>query len=403
MARALITAVLAALALSGCGGDDGDGPVRFQLFGDAAELKAYRDLVDAYAKETDRDVQLVEVPDREAHLAKLSTSFGAGDPPDVFLINYRNVGGYARRGVIEPPPDSFDARALYPQPVAAFTFDGRLQCVPQNVSSLVVYYNRHLFREAGLDDPARDWTYEDFMQAVRRLADPGQYAVGVEPGTVRAAAFVWSAGGDIVDDPDDATRFTLGEPAARRGLVRLVGLRNFGPSASEAEGRSLEERFIDGSLAMFLSSRREVPTFRTIEGFDWDVAPFPRAERDFSVLHSDAYCVAKEADSEAAHAFVAYAAGEEGQKLLARSGRTVPSRRSVATSSAFLDPAKPPRSSQVFLDAVPKLKRLPSHARWTEAEEAVDLALERAFYGDLSVDDAIARIEREAGPILAGE
>ena len=160
---------------------------------------------------------------------------------------------------------------------------------------------------------------------------------------------------------------------------------------------------MDGSLGMFLSSRREVPNFRTIEGFTWDVAAFPSAEERFSVLHSDAYCVPKAGNAAAAAAFVEYAAGPDGQRLLARSGRTVPSRPEVARSDDFLDPSKPPESSQVFLDAIPRIKRLPTDAQWTEAEDAADLALERMFYGDLSIDEAIERIDRETAPLLGAK
>jgi multiple sugar transport system substrate-binding protein len=407
MARPLIALLLvAAFACAGCGGDGGDdGPIRLQLFGDAEEMEAYRELVRAYERESGREVQLVEVPDREAHLAKLLTSFAGGDPPDVFLINYRNFGGYAKRGVVEPPGDRVDVADFYPAPVDGFTVGGKLQCVPQNVSSLVVYYNQELFEKAGLERPEANWTYDDFVSAAERLERvEGIHPIGVEPGIVRASAFIWSAGGEVVDRTEDPTRFTLDTPEARRGLERLIALHDRGltPSAKEAASRSLEERFVEGSLGMFMSSRREVPGFRTIEGFDWDVAAFPRAEEDFTVLHSDAYCVSKAGSPDAAYDFVAYAAGEEGQKLLAESGRTVPSRKAVANSPAFLDPSKPPRSSKVFLDAVPKIKRLPTDAQWTEAEDAADLALERAFYGDLSLDEAIERIERETGPLLEG-
>jgi multiple sugar transport system substrate-binding protein len=409
MARKVIAAgllVAAAAALAACDGDD-EGASRsidFQLFGDAEELEAYRQLVRDYRRETGRVVELIEVPDQEGHLAKLITSFGGGDPPDVFLINYRHFSAYAERQALDPPGDGISQGDFYPQPVEAFTVDGELQCVPQNISSLFVYYNRGLFRAAGLDDPARDWTYDDFVAAARQLTDGERHGVGVEPGIVRASAFVWSAGGELVDDTEDPTRFTLDTPEARRGLGRLLALRQAGlsPTAEEAASRSLEERFVDGSLAMFLSSRREVPSFRTIERFEWDVAAFPRAERNFTVLHSDAYCVSRGGDTEAAHAFVFYAAGPRAQRLLARSGRTVPSRQAVARSPAFLDPSRPPRSSRLFLDAIPRIKRLPTDARWPEAEDAADLAIERMYYGELSVDEAIERIERETGPLLAG-
>jgi multiple sugar transport system substrate-binding protein len=211
---------------------------------------------------------------------------------------------------------------------------------------------------------------------------------------------VWAAGGEVVDRTNDPTRFALDTPEAKRGLSRLIALGEFAPSAKEAASRSLEERFMDGSLGMFLSSRREVPSFRTIERFRWDVAAFPQAERDHTVLHSDAYCVSKAGNPEAAHAFVRFASGFDGQTLLAESGRTVPSRKDVAGSPAFLVPSKAPESARVFLDAIPKIKRLPTDAQWTEAEDAADLALERAYYGDLSLDEAIERIERETGPLL---
>jgi multiple sugar transport system substrate-binding protein len=74
----------------------------------------------------------------------------------------------------------------------------------------------------------------------------------------------------------------------------------------------------------------------------------------------------------------------------------------VARSRDFLDRSKPPRSSRVFLEAIPKLERLPTDAKWTEAEDATDLAIERLYYGELSLDEAIERIERETGPLLAG-
>ena len=45
-------------------------------------------------------------------------------------------------------------RAYYSKPVEAFTYRGTLQCMPQNLSSLVVYYNRDLFREGRAGRPA---------------------------------------------------------------------------------------------------------------------------------------------------------------------------------------------------------------------------------------------------------
>jgi len=422
MARALILAGLAgalALALAllagGCRGSS-DSAVTLQVFGDAQELVAYRELIAAYERKTGENASLIEVPDRDAHVQKLTTAFAGGSPPDVFLVNYRNFAPFAARGALDAAGPrlrrslELNRADFYPQPLEAFAFDGTLQCLPQNVSSLVVYYNRNLFRQAGLRDPEPGWTYDEFRAAARRLTEPARgegeirrYGVGIEPELVRLAPFVWSAGGDIVDDPDDPGRFTIDTPEGREGLLAFLDLQGgdrLAPFEQEIEAKALDERFLDGELGMFLSSRREVPTFRSIEDFEWDVAPFPRLREPASVLHSDAYCVARGDRAEQGWRFVEFAAGPEGQRILARSGRIVPSLKSVARSRDFLAPGRPPRSSEVFLHAIPTIRRLPVASTWPEIEEAADLAIKRAYYTELTVEEALARLERETAPLL---
>ena len=118
--------------------------------------------------------------------------------------------------------------------MSAFQWGGKQQCLPQNISSLVVYYNRDLFRKAGLSDPAANWTWPQFVATARRLTvdaagnpivagEPDQggrkvaiYGLGVEPSVIRVAPFVWSNGGEELDDDQRPTRFMFTEPKARR-------------------------------------------------------------------------------------------------------------------------------------------------------------------------------------------
>ena len=128
------------------------------MFGEAEELEAYRTLAESFeAAQDDVDVELVEVADRQALIARVTTSIAAGDPPDLFLINYRFFGQFAARGVLEPMQARLDASDvlaeddMYDLALDAFRYPGDdLTCLPQNVSSLVVYYNRDLFAAAGV-------------------------------------------------------------------------------------------------------------------------------------------------------------------------------------------------------------------------------------------------------------
>lgn len=412
MVRALIAITVAVMVVVlvagglGRGSGDGDGAgargaIDFQVAGSAEELEVYRDLIAAYERKTGERVRMIEVGDRKAQLAKLSTSFGGGRPPDVFLLNHRYVGGYVARGVLDPVgprlegSGSLKAKDFFDVALAAFTRDGTLACLPQNVSSLVVYYNRDRFERAGLPLPSPEWTYEQFLAAARRLTGKGVDGVGVEPTVIRSAPFVWGAGGEVVDDEESPTRFLYASPKSRRGLEALMTTSRYAPTASEAASRPLEERFIAGQLAMLLSSRVDVPTLRTIDDFDWDVAAFPLIDRPATVLHSDGFCLPRDGDADRAWKFVEFAAGAEGQPILARAGRTVPSNRAVAESPAFLDSSEPPRSNRLFLDAIESMRRIPTTPRWEAAEESANRALERAYYGTLSLDAALRRISTE--------
>ena len=320
--------------------------ISFQVTGDPEETRVYKELAQSYAQDTGRTVNVVEVPERDVHLAKLTTGFSADKAPEVFLLNYRYLGGFASKQVIDPAgprldkSEVFDREAFYPLPLKAFEYDGALQCVPQNASSLAVYYNKDAFAEAGIDTARRTrGRTTEFTEAADKLTGDGNYGVGIDLSTIRAAPWVWAAGGELVDDEVAPTKFIFDTPEGRRGLEQVVALRENGwsPTADEADAKGVDERFLDGSVAMFLSSRRDVPLLRTIKDFEWDVAPFPRDREEASVLHSDGFCMAKGDKADAAWLWIEYALGQKGQEVLAASGRSVPSLKAVAESPLFLE------------------------------------------------------------------
>ena len=415
--KSLFVALLAAFTLgaASCGGDedsegDGSGPVRFLVFGDPEELKAYRAVVTAFEKEEpDTDVQLVEASDRDDLLARLSTSIAGGDPPDVFLLNYRFYGQFAAKDQLEPvedrleESDAFEEGDFYPQAMEAFRFDGKLTCLPQNISSLVVYYNKQLFEQAGLEPPRAGWTWKQFVDTAVKLTDAekGQYGLGVEPSLIRVAPFVWSNGGELVNE--DETGFALDSPEAAEAMREFMLLHTAYraiPGEEEVEAEDDEARFMNGRMGMILSSRRSTPSFRTITGFDWDVAPLPRFRDAAGILHSDAYCLPKGADNTAgAWKFMEFALGPEGQRITAQAGRTVPSLKEVAESEAFLDPDLKPANSRVFLDTIPVIRRVPTIAEWPEIEDAAGAVLEEALYEGATPGEVVRELEAATASI----
>lgn len=398
------------------GGGNADAPegeITFQLAGDPEEIVVYESLVESFEKANpDVQVKMVPIADKDDHLAKLTTSFSGGNPPDVFLVNFREYSQFVVRGALDPVGPHLEDIGIsiddyYEPPVEAFTFDDELQCMPQNISSLAVYINLDLFKAAGIAKPKEGWSWDDFRETAIALTKGDVRGAGIEPSIIRLAPFVWSNGGEIVDDPDNPTRFTLDDPEAREALeffVQLAREDKVIPTEQEvAAAEDLETMFAQGKLGMLLSSRRDTPEFREVADLSWDVAPLPVADEPAGILHSDAYCVAAEAaNPDAARAFIGFAVGERGQTITALGGRTVPSLKAVANSGAFLDPSQPPRNSQVFLDTIPHIRRTPVIPTWPEIEDVAQEILTRAFYEPgYSVDTAIEELESQTTGLFA--
>ena len=420
MSSALVSCGKPVASSTGAVPDDSSGPVDVLLFGSPSEIKAYRELVSAFvAAHPGQEVRLIEAADRDDLLTRLSTSFAGGTPPDLFLINYRFYKQFAAKGVLEPIGPKLDASSVFRPSdffevaLEAFRMADVVQCVPQNVSSLVVYVNKNMFAEAGVTPPSGGWTWQDLLAAAKALTKDrdgdgavDQYGLGVEPSVLRVAPMVWSAGGELVDDQTRPTRFSLDSPPAQRALQFFLDLKfvhNVIPNELEFEATDNETRFVNGRLAMTLQSRRSTSLFRSIKDFDWDVVSLPTFDVPAGVLHADGYCMPKASrHKQAAWQFLEFAVGPEGAPILARTGRTVPSLISVANSDAFLNPGAKPANSRAFLDGIPSIRSLPLVSNWPTIEKEADLIIEVGLWRERKSAEQVAReVDAATSPLFA--
>lgn len=409
MRRALVPLLAISLLAAACGKDepavkDGvlAGTITVAAAGGEGEIKALQEVADAFeAAHAGTTVELDTVASAGDLVAKLTTSFAAGSAPDLFVLNYRRLGGFAAKGVVAPVPAG-STQGLFPGPLAAFTFGGKLLCRPSNASSMVVYLNTTLFARAGVALPARTWTWDDLRSTAEALKAKGVSSIAFDPALIRLAPFVWSNGGEVVDDADAPTKVDLTGTPARQALQYLLDLQRTGLSATDRAAQDPEDAFTAGKVAMLLESRRAVPGLRKAAGLAFDVAPVPTRKTATSVLHSDGYCVTKAGkNSPLAQAFAEFAASGEGAKVLARAGRSVPMSVEVARSADFLAPQLQPKSSSVFLDQAQTARALPHSLGWNEAEAVTDDILTQLFAGKTTLDKAVADIAAQTKLALA--
>ena len=106
---------------------------------------------------------------------------------------------------------------------------------------------------------------------------------------------------------------------------------------------------------MFLNSRRGVPSYREISGvrLGRGAAAAGQAARRHPARRRLLHAEGERATRPRPGRFIEFANSAEGQTIVAKSGRTVPSLKAVAESPAFLDPTAKPASNKVFLDVIP--------------------------------------------------
>ena len=168
--------------------------------------------------------------------------------PDVLYVNFRQSDTYITQGFLHPmdlPEDGYFsafapgevARRLHPkiEPVVRRKGpDGatHVWALPGGPPlGRVVLYRRDLFDAAGVPPPTPDWTWTDFYNACRKVADParGIYGLGLSRGKDESflwMPFLWGAGGEALafDESENRWRAVFDSPAAADALDFYVRL-----------------------------------------------------------------------------------------------------------------------------------------------------------------------------------
>jgi multiple sugar transport system substrate-binding protein len=147
----------------------------------------------------------------------------------------------------------------------------------------MLFYNKDLFKAAGVPFPDGSWTLDQFVEAAQKLTvdvdgdgrrDQFGYAGGIYIGTF---------GGKLLDDA--WTRCTLNTPpviAAMKFSIDLRDKHKVCPSDREGDQvKSIGEglAFYMGKVAMFRSYTWMLYDYRRyIKNFDWDVCLMPHLE-----------------------------------------------------------------------------------------------------------------------------
>ncbi|MCK4341850.1 MAG: extracellular solute-binding protein [Phycisphaerae bacterium] len=359
--------------------EPGQVQLRLVHWGDDREAAIVVRLIEGFEKKYPHiRVERIHPGGAEAVTTKIQTMVAAGDPPDVFQLGYEKIAGWADYGLLaelEPflesdaqseDPDALGLDDFYTNVIDCFRFDGTtigngpLYAIAKDFTTVGFYYNKDLFKKAGVPEPPLDgWTWEEFITTARKIGQlEGCFGADCVTWEPMLRLFCWTHGVDFTYDRFETFDFT--EERLQQTLDRLRGWFEEDTHALRSAKTQLEtgeDPFLSGRIGMAGPfGRWKIPVYRLIEDFEWDFAPLPHAEGHAPVngIFTSAWALsAKTRHSDEAWLLIRYLCDEEGQRLVSEQGLAIPSMIRVAQSKAFTNPAIKPVNDRVYLDMIP--------------------------------------------------
>jgi raffinose/stachyose/melibiose transport system substrate-binding protein len=288
----------------------------------------------------------ITVLENEAFKTKLTTVMQSGEVPDIFQS--WGGGGLAEQidaGLLKDVTADLDANngewrnSFAPAALAVFSKDGKSYGVPWDMGMVGWWYNKDLFKKAGIDKEPATWT--EFLADVKKLKDAGITPIALGEKDSWTGMHIWSylatrIGGEKAFKAALDRSGSFADPAfvkAGEELKKLIDMKPFQDGYLGAVHDDMQAAFGNGKAAMELSGQW-APSVQAAKSADTKgvanlgMFGFPAVEGGAGtgsdvVGGGNGFAIGKNASPEAID-FVKYLTSKENQTLIASQGSGIP-------------------------------------------------------------------------------
>jgi len=400
----LAAAAVTFLAAISCGPaqscPDGKVCLRYMAWGNPEQLDVERQMIDRFNQENpDVHVDLFMAPG-SAYLQKAILMLASRTAPDVLRIDHYNFPQLVKKNYFTDLTDlakqdpEYRAGDFFDTAIQEGTVGDRLYGLNALYGGILMYYNKDLIKQAGLEDPyvlfkRGEWTWDKFREyalAIAKHDDKGRLKTAglTIPGFPIPYVVVWGYGGELMSPDMKQSRVNEeGTVKAYQFLADLVWKDNVAPTP--AEGANNAFTFDSGKVGMVFDWMGMSPRFRkVVKSFDWDVCPPPKGPAGFvGIVKGNQLVVSSNSKHpKEAWRFIRFLTGVEGEtRLCAEIRRAFPTRVGVAKSSAYLASDRAPHQITAFVESVEAGKMLPINDRWSEWTQIFNQEIDNLMSG----------------------
>lgn len=341
------------LLISGCSSsskkskdESSNGKIQLTMtaWGNPEEVKGYQKALDLYEEENSHvEIELIPVPS-DNYEERLFTQLSGGNAPDVFYAGSGYISKLIETGKLVDLTEFLETDESY---VSADEFaeglwggarrDGNIYGVTVDNNPFLMYYNKNILKEAGINKSPQDhfeegtWNWDTFAQITEEIVEAGKHGFIGESSGDHTFSWVWSNGGELYDDDGDII-LKENEKAkeAFEYLEMLVENGNITYGGVLPEGQGADAMFMSNQVGFVAAGRWLTPMFSKNESLEFDYIPWPTNTGNSMEPASiaTAYLSAsKDSDHiDEALKFLSFYTSTEGQKVrLEGNGNAIPS------------------------------------------------------------------------------
>lgn len=371
--------------------------IKFSSWGSQSEIEILKPILTEFEKENPEiKVEFVHIP--QNYFQKIHLLFASNLAPDVIFINNLYLPIYAHAEVLEPLDQYTNKTDFFENSLNSLSYENNLYAVPRDVSNLVIFINKDLFKKYNVPLPNKYWSFDDFLILAQKLTKDTNkdgktdiWGISFEENLYFYLPYLMSEGGGLLSD--DAKTVIIDSPESIKGLQFYSDLRNkykVAPKKAESASATMAQLFLQGKLAMHLSGRWLVPKYREEAKFDWNVINFPSGDKGSVVaLDSSGWAMSKSSKHKPEAAkLINFLASRKSSERFTKGGLIVPARIDVA-KGPFLNDTQKPKNSRVFIDVIQTSKKTPVSLNYKELQDELSEKTNYIFNSSKTVEEAL--------------
>ncbi|WP_208545176.1 sugar ABC transporter substrate-binding protein [Rathayibacter sp. VKM Ac-2760] len=346
----LATAVLLTACQSGPAASTGgsveavDDGTTIQMWTRSSTSDFTQALVDKYNETHENQVELTVVP-FDAYQQKVATAAGAGQLPDIVSSDVVYTPDYVAKGLFRDITAEIDALPfagdLAPGHMAVGTSaDGKKYAVPHDLDLSAIFYNKVLFRQAGLDPDAPPTDLKGWFDAAAKIdalgdGTDGFYFGGNCGGCMLFTTWpsIWADGGDVLGDGGTSATLDSDTAGDVYSQYRAAWEAGLAPQAAQTEtGATFGTAFGTGKIGWQILGATAYASYPASDSLEVGIAPVPGvAGGESTFVGGDTLSISSTSEhAAAAWDFLSWTLGDEAQIDVIAAGGNLPARTDLA-------------------------------------------------------------------------